>query len=87
MPSLSPFSRMKRYSYYETGHEAITVMLKGSKYFHLTLRRAMRRYDGTNPRYIDEIVGITGFDPERTICSLNDKEFEMFWKAIEQVEN
>ena len=61
-------------------------MLRGSKYFHLTLRQAMRRYDTTNQRYIDEIVGITGFDPERTINSLNDKEFEMFWKAIEKVE-
>lgn len=74
------------YPDYETGHEAVIVMLKGSKYFHLTLRQAIKRYDGTNPKYIDEIVSITGFDPERKICSLNDKEFEKFWKAIEQVE-
>lgn len=46
----------------------------------------MKRYDSTNPNYIDEIVKITKFDPERAIKSLNDKEFEMFWKAIEFVE-
>ena len=74
------------YPDYETGHEALVVMLRGSVYSPLTLRAAMKRYDSTNPNYIDEIVKITKFDPERTIKSLNDKEFEMFWKAIEFVE-
>ena len=46
----------------------------------------MKRYDEHNPTYIDDIVAITGFDPERTIKSLNPKEFESFWKAIEFVE-
>ena len=45
-----------------------------------------KRYDSTNPKYIDEIIKITKLDPERSIKSLNDKEFEMFWKAIEQIE-
>jgi hypothetical protein len=71
---------------YETGHEALVVMLRGSVYTPLTLRAAMKRYDSTNPSYIDEIVKITKFDPERTIKSLSDKEFEMFWRAIEKVE-
>ncbi len=31
------------YPDYETGHEAVIVMLKGSKYYHLTLGEAMRR--------------------------------------------
>jgi hypothetical protein len=44
------------YPDYETGHEALVVMLRGSKYIHLTLRAAMNRYDSTNPKYIDEIV-------------------------------
>ncbi|MGE5196790.1 MAG: hypothetical protein ACM3JI_05615 [Anaerolineae bacterium] len=74
------------YPDYETGHEALVVMLKGGVYSPLSLRAAIKRYDSTNPKYIDEIVAITGFDPERTIRSLSDKEFEMFWKAIEKVE-
>ncbi len=74
------------YPDYETGHEALIVMLKGSKYFHLTLRETMKRYDDKNPLYIDTIVDITNFDPTRTINSLSPKEFELFWKAIEQTE-
>jgi hypothetical protein len=31
----------------------------------------MKRYDERNPTNIDEIVKITGLDPERTIKSLN----------------
>lgn len=74
------------YPDYETGHEALVVMLKGGVYSPLTLRAAIKRYDQSNPKYIDDIVAITGFDPERTVKSLNSKEFEKFWKAIEQVE-
>ncbi len=74
------------YPDYETGHEALVVMLKGSKYHHLSLRAAMKRYDASNPGYIDTIVSMTGFDPERTINSLTDHEFIRFWKAIEKVE-
>jgi len=61
-------------------------MLKGSVYSPLTLRDAIKRYDRKNVKYIDEIVKITGFNPERTVKSLTDDEFEKFWKAIEQVE-
>lgn len=75
------------YPDYETGHEALIVMLKGSKYSPLSLRAAIKRYDEYNPLYIDSIVGITGLDPDRTVGSLSPKEFELFWKAIEQVED
>ena len=74
------------YPNYETGHEALIVMLKGGIYSPLTLREAIKRYDSTNPKYIDTIVEKTGFDPERKIKSLNDKEFEKFWWAIEDTE-
>lgn len=74
------------YPDYETGHEALVVMMGGSVYSPLTLRAAIHRYDADNPKYIDEIVKITKLDPERTIKSLNKKEFEIFWKAIEFVE-
>ena len=74
------------YPDYKTGHEALLVMMRGSVYSPLTLREAMHRYDSNNPLYIDEIVKITKFDPERTIKSLNDKDFEKFWKAIEKIE-
>jgi hypothetical protein len=74
------------YPDYETGHEALVVMLKGSIYSPLSLRDAMYKYDSTNPKYIDEIVKITKLDPERSIKSLSDHEFEIFWNAIEKVE-
>ena len=74
------------YPDYETGLEALIVMLKGSIYSPLTLRAAIKRYDGPNPKYIDAIVKITKLDPERTINSLDDLEFERFWKAIELIE-
>jgi len=74
------------YPDYETGHDALVVMLRGSQYSPLSLRAAMKRYDKQNPNYINQIVSITDFDPERTIKSLNDKEFEIFWKAIEHIE-
>ncbi|OGN62053.1 MAG: hypothetical protein A3F40_03450 [Chlamydiae bacterium RIFCSPHIGHO2_12_FULL_27_8] len=74
------------YPDYETGHLALVVMLRGTVYSPLSLREAMKKYDFNNPMYIDEIVKITKLDPERTIKSLSDHEFEIFWKAIEKVE-
>ncbi len=74
------------YPDYETGHEALVVMLKGSVYSPKTLREAMKRYDRKNPNYIHIIADKTGFDPERKIKSLNDQEFEKFWRAIEATE-
>ena len=74
------------YPDYETGHEALVVMLKGSKYSPRTLRKAMENYDRNNQNYINIIVSKTKLDPERKIKSLNDEEFEKFWRAIEETE-
>jgi hypothetical protein len=74
------------YPDYKTGHETLIVMLRGSVYSPLTLRAAMKKYDSSNPKYIDTVVKITKLDPERTIKSLSNEEFELFWKAIEQTE-
>jgi len=71
----------------KTGHEALVVMLKGSIYSPKTLRAAMEYYEPKKKDYIDIIVHRTGLNPERTIKSLNDKEFDDFWKAIEFVES
>lgn len=71
----------------ETGHEALVVMLRGSVYSPKTLRAAIKYYESKKKDYIDIIVARTDLDPERTIKSLNDKEFESFWKAIEFVED
>ncbi|MBP9841076.1 MAG: hypothetical protein KBC64_01470 [Simkaniaceae bacterium] len=71
----------------EVGHEALVVMLKGSVYSPLTLREAMLRYDKKKKDYIDIIAKRTGLNPERIIKSLDDNEFESFWKAIEHVES
>jgi hypothetical protein len=70
----------------EKGHEALVVMLRGSVYSLKTLRAAMQYYERKKKDYIDIIVARTGLDPERTIKSLTDLEFESFWKAIEFVE-
>lgn len=70
----------------QTGHEALVVMLKGSIYSPKTLRAAMEYYEPKKKDYIDIIARRTGLNPERTIKSLNDKEFDGFWKAIEFVE-
>jgi hypothetical protein len=73
------------YPDYKTGHEALIVMLMGSVYSPLTLRAAMRKYDSSNPKYIDTIVKITKLDPERTIKSLNvDNASLPLLKNIEQ---
>lgn len=74
------------YPDYQTGHEALIVMLKGSKYFHLTLREASLRYVDEDPDHINKIVALSKLNPERTIKSLDMKEFETYWKAIEQNE-
>lgn len=71
----------------ETGHEALVIMLRGSVYSPKTLHAAMKYYEPKKKDYIGIIVARTGLDPERTIKSLNDKEFESFWKAIEFVED
>lgn len=75
------------YPDYKTGREALTVMLKGSVYSILTLKEAMIRYDKNNIKYIDIIVSKTGFNPEQTIKSLTEVEFEKLCKAIEETES
>jgi hypothetical protein len=74
------------YPDYATGHEALVVMLRGSVYSPMTLREAMIHYDKKKPDYINIIVSKTGFNPERKVKSLNDREFEKFWRAIEETE-
>jgi hypothetical protein len=74
------------YPDYDTGHEALLVMLRGSKYSHLTLREASIRYVKQDPRHIHKIAKLSGLDPDRTIKSLSAKEFETYWKAIEKNE-
>lgn len=61
-------------------------MLRGSVYSPKTLRAAMKYYESKKKDYIDIIVAKTGLNPERTIKSLNAKEFKSFWEAIEFVE-
>ena len=74
------------YPDYETGHEALIVMLRGSKYFHLTLREASILYVKPDPNHIHKIVKLSKLNADRTIQSLNEKEFEAYWKAIEENE-
>jgi hypothetical protein len=75
------------YPDYQTGHQALIVMLRGSKYFHLTLKEASLRYVREDLLHIDKIVKLSKLDPHRIIQSLSEKEFEVYWKAIEQNES
>jgi hypothetical protein len=43
------------YPDYDTGHEALVVMLRGSKYGPLTLREAIVRFDKSNIKYIEAL--------------------------------
>src|SRR3990167_7628789 len=74
------------YPEYNTGHEALVVMLKGSKYSPRTLKEASEVYVRSDRDHVKKITKITGLAPARTIKSLSKKEFEVYWKAIEQVE-
>lgn len=76
------------YPDYATGHEALIVMLRGSKYFHLTLQEASKRYVKKDPAHIHKIIKLSKnrLTPDQTIKSLSEKEFEIYWKAIEQNE-
>ena len=69
-----------------TDHEALVVMLRGSKYFHLTLREVSLRYVKEDPNHIQKIVKISKLNPDRTVKLLNAEEFKIYWKAIEQNE-
>jgi hypothetical protein len=58
-------------------------MLRGNIYSPLTLRDASIRFVPSDPDHIQKIVKLTKLDPERTIKSLNEKEFKSYWQAIE----
>jgi hypothetical protein len=74
------------YPDYETGHEALLVMLRGSKYRDLSLKEASIRYVKEDPDHIHKIVKLSKLNPDRIIKSLAPNEFESYWKAIEQNE-
>lgn len=75
------------YPDYETGHEALIVMLKESRYRDLTLLEASLRYVAEDPNHGPKIAKMSNLDPNRKISSLSDEEFEKYWKALEKNEN
>lgn len=74
------------YPDYETGHEALVLMLRGNIYGPLTLTQASKKYVGEDPGHGRKIAQMSKLDPNRTIRSLNDEEFERYWKAFEKNE-
>jgi len=74
------------YPDYATGHEALIVMLRGSRYRNLNLLEASLRYVQEDPNHGPKIAKMSNLDPSRKICTLSDKEFERYWKAIEKNE-
>ena len=75
------------YPDYATGHEALVVMLRGSRYRNLTLLEASLRYVKEDPGHGQKIAKMSNLDPNRKINSLSDEEFERYWKAIEKNEH
>lgn len=75
------------YPDYETGHEALITMLRGSRYRNLTLLEASLRYVGEDPGHGPKIAKISNLDPNRKINSLSNEEFERYSKAIEKNEH
>lgn len=73
------------YPDYETGHEALIVMLRGSKYSPLSLREASKRYVKEDPNHIHKIIKLTNnrLNADQKIKNLTNDEFEIYWKAIE----
>jgi hypothetical protein len=75
------------YPDYETGHEALVLMLRGNIYGPLTLTQASKKYVEEDPGHARKIAQMAKLDPNRTIRSLNDEEFERYWKAFEKMKN
>lgn len=61
-------------------------MLRGSRYRNLSLLEASLRYVREDPGHGPKIAKMSQLDPNRKISSLNDEEFERYWKAIEKNE-
>lgn len=57
------------YPDYETGHEALVVMLRGSRYRNLTLLEAFVRYVKEDPDHGPKIAKMSNLDPNRKISS------------------
>lgn len=74
------------YPDYAIGHEALVVMLRGSRYGNLTLLNASLRYVKEDPGHGPKIAQMSDLDGNREILSLSDEEFERYWKAIEKNE-
>ena len=74
------------YPDYKTGHEALVVMLRGSRYRNLTLLEASLRYVKEDPGHGPKIAKMSNLDPNRKINSFSNEEFEKYWKAIEKNE-
>lgn len=74
------------YPDYATGHEALLVMLRGSRYRNLTLLEASERYVKEDQGHGPKIAKMSDLDPNRKISSLSDEEFKRYWEAIEENE-
>lgn len=74
---------------YDTGHEALVVMLRGSRYRRLTLAEASKRYVEEDSDHLSKIIKLTHgrLKTTRTIESLSDAEFDLYWQAIERNES
>ena len=72
---------------YQTGRSAFIALIKGSKYFPLTIHIALGKYEPRNAdNYRTLVKQFTGLESDRTIQSLNATEFDSLIQAIEKIE-
>lgn len=75
---------------YQTGRNAIPLLLQGSKYINLSISRAVSRYappkENDTERYKVLIARITGLDISRKISDLDAAELDRVVDAIQQIE-
>jgi len=80
-----------RYAVFPTpqdGWNAKVNLLKTNTYQKLSIQDAFNRYapPSENPNYIRDLQGLTGFDLNRPMNTLNDQEFKQLVDAVAKIE-
>ena len=72
----------------EAGATAKVALLKTSTYQNLSIKDAFNRYapPSENPNYIRDLQSGTGFDLNRKMNSLSDKEFTLLTNTVSKIE-
>jgi hypothetical protein len=78
------------FSDYDTGFEAITILLGTDRYNSLSINDAITKYappsENDTKNYQNLLVQLTGLDNSRLISSLSDEELNSVATAIQRIE-